>query len=104
MITGGWRRVIGGGGGSEDLSREITSELIFDRQGGVGHGKLQELDCASKGVTGWIGSLTGAKGFNTATQLSAGSVGNSLLSLTPSQGFCHMLPSQYSLSISLAKS
>lgn len=45
----------------------------------------------------------GLKGL-TATQLSAGSVGDSALSLTPSQGFCHMLPSQCSFSISLAKS
>lgn len=30
-----------GWGGSEDLSKEVTSDLIFDRQGGVGNGKLQ---------------------------------------------------------------
>lgn len=67
-------------------------------------GSCKELDCASKGVTGWMGSLRGAEGLTTATQLSAGSVGDSALPLTPSQGFCHMLPSQCSLSISLAKS
>lgn len=28
-------------GGSEDISEEVTFELIFDRHGGVGHRKLQ---------------------------------------------------------------
>ena len=91
-----------GVGGSEDLSEEVTFELIFDRQGGVGHGKIQGADFASKSVSETVLRWEVSEGLNglpTATQLSDGCVGDSALLLTSSQGLYHMLLSQSSLPI-----